>query len=195
MTYYANMVPSIGDDSYAEVIVRSVWNLGTASVTANRIRNAQQAAEEQSSAGDALMREYLALHDGGRTSSGSGRRSGSGSSSSSSGTRGIPRPPPVVRTQQNGSRQELQLQQQQHQKQPASGGNVDVQMALEQIAVLRKAAVVSFNQKDMEAAEESFNHMLELLMLVYPPTHPEVLRAEQSIALVQRKLRMKDVKY
>jgi hypothetical protein len=196
VTYYANTAPSIGDDSYLEVIIRSVWNLGTESVTVSRIRNAQNLDAQQrnvgggGSSGDALRREYQALHEGGRLAdgsgsgygygSGSGSGYGSGNGSRSGSARGMPRPPPVVRGQQSSSQQP-----------PYSGGvEMDMETAMEQIAVLRREAVKCFNMKDMQRAEEAFMRMKEVLLLIYAPSHPEVIKAEQSIALVQRKLRM-----
>ena len=64
---------------------------------------------------------------------------------------------------------------------------VTVSKVLEEIQVLRNQAIKHFNDFDYDEAETKFQDVLAALLMMHPSDHPEVVKTEQSILLVQRR--------
>lgn len=58
---------------------------------------------------------------------------------------------------------------------------------LNEARVIQKEAVACYNNMQLAAAEAKFADVLEVMRLLYPATHPECIRAEKSVLMVQRK--------
>lgn len=57
----------------------------------------------------------------------------------------------------------------------------------DELNAYKKEAVVQYNAGDFVQAEALFRQVLEIVQSMYPPNHPECIKAEKSIMLVQRK--------
>lgn len=52
---------------------------------------------------------------------------------------------------------------------------------------LQRSAISSYNSGDYQVAEAKFTEVLQVAQLIYSPTHPEYIKAEKSLIMVQRK--------
>lgn len=70
---------------------------------------------------------------------------------------------------------------------PAHMQNGNVLSAEDQLNAFKKEAIMQFNAGNFQQAEALFKQVLEIVQSMYPPNHPECIKAEKSILLVQRK--------
>lgn len=61
-------------------------------------------------------------------------------------------------------------------------------MVEEKASNFRRDAILEFNAGNFKDALEYFKLVLQLLQSLYPANHPECVKAEKSILLVQRKI-------
>jgi hypothetical protein len=61
---------------------------------------------------------------------------------------------------------------------------VDIQ---EELRKLQLEAIKRYNDQQYDDAEALFSEMLEVLKTIYPANHPECVKAEKSIIMVQRR--------
>lgn len=66
--------------------------------------------------------------------------------------------------------------------------SVTPRMAEEKANNLRRDAILEFNAGNFKDALELFKLVLQIMQALYPPNHPECVKAEKSILLAQRKL-------
>ncbi len=59
---------------------------------------------------------------------------------------------------------------------------------LDEVRGLQNRAVMLYNQGDLPQAADKFEEVLQVLLMLYAENHPEVLRAQKSIAMVQKKI-------
>lgn len=59
---------------------------------------------------------------------------------------------------------------------------------LREARALQREAVVCYNNQQYTKAEAMFRDVLEVMQLLFPATHPEVIKAEKSVQMLQRKL-------
>jgi hypothetical protein len=53
---------------------------------------------------------------------------------------------------------------------------------------LQRQAVICYNNQQYAQAEAKFRDVWEVMKLLFPPGHPECVRAEKSVLMVQRKM-------
>lgn len=56
-----------------------------------------------------------------------------------------------------------------------------------ELKALQSQSIALYNQGLFDSALECFTQVLSAVQLLYPSNHPEVLKAEKSVALVSRK--------
>lgn len=64
---------------------------------------------------------------------------------------------------------------------------VDEDAVLSEAKAIQVEAVTCYNNMQYAAAEAKFADVLEVMRLLYPATHPECIKAEKSVLMVQRK--------
>jgi hypothetical protein len=64
---------------------------------------------------------------------------------------------------------------------------VNEDAVLQEAKALQREAVLCYNNQQFAEAEARFRDVHEVMKLLFPPTHPEVIKAEKSVQLVQRK--------
>jgi hypothetical protein len=69
--------------------------------------------------------------------------------------------------------------------QPSTPG---VNVMEEKIKLSQKHAIMLFNQNKFDESLVYFEDVLRMLQMMYPANHPECVKAEKSILLVQRKM-------
>lgn len=65
--------------------------------------------------------------------------------------------------------------------------NAPAAVQRDRLQAMQKEAVLQFNAGHYDQAERHFRSLLPLVQAVYPPNHPECLKVEKSILMVQRK--------
>jgi len=68
-------------------------------------------------------------------------------------------------------------------------GDSDELNVMDEVKKLRVEAVSKFSAQQFEEAEMLFSEILEVMQSIYPPDHPECVKAEKSILMVQQKKR------
>ena len=56
-----------------------------------------------------------------------------------------------------------------------------------EIQSLYKEGIALFNDGKFAAAEDKFEDMLAAQQIMYPPDHPEIVKTEKAILMVQRR--------
>lgn len=65
---------------------------------------------------------------------------------------------------------------------------MDEDAIIQQAKDLQRNAVLCYNKQQYTQAESKFRDVWEVMKMLYPPSHPEVIKAEKSVRMVQRKL-------
>jgi hypothetical protein len=60
-------------------------------------------------------------------------------------------------------------------------------MVKQDVKSIQSQAVLKFSQRNYVKAEELFKQALEMLLAMYDPSHPEVVRTEKGIKACQHK--------
>lgn len=63
-------------------------------------------------------------------------------------------------------------------------------MLQQRVQEMEKAAILAYNQGKYTDSEQSFKAMLNMLRTIYPSNHPECVKVEKSILMVQRKTQL-----
>lgn len=63
-------------------------------------------------------------------------------------------------------------------------------MLQQRVQEMEKAAILAYNQGKYNDSEQSFKAMLNMLRTMYPSNHPECVKVEKSILMVQRKTQL-----
>lgn len=61
-------------------------------------------------------------------------------------------------------------------------------VVLRDLKAIQTIAVQAYNAGDYQESEKRFIEALAVLQMLYPPNHPECLKAEKSITMVQNKI-------
>lgn len=65
--------------------------------------------------------------------------------------------------------------------------NNNIEVGKEEAARLQSEGIQAYNQSNYTVAERKFSDCLKILQTIYYPEHPDCLKVENSIRLVQRK--------
>lgn len=198
VTYYHNIAPTVNDDEYFMTILRRTWRMREDIdvppeylLTGNKgmglkgkIATAQTFAKGYYNGAE----EEMASTRRPSSASATGRRP-SGSMQpgvpSFGGSRGDPM---MVAPRGDQSFNRPSTHQVSRIRGPAAPNQADVLQ--QRIQDMEKAAILAYNQGKYSDAEQSFKAMLNMSQLLYPPNHPECIKVEKSILMVQRKLQL-----
>jgi Ca2+-binding EF-hand superfamily protein len=210
VTYYHNIAPSINDDDYLLTILRRTWrmredievppdvlltqNMGVS--VKNKISSAQNFAQ-----GHYLEQNSASYGQNSRRPSTSNaanrRRRGDGMEGM------MPAAPPSLYSRNQGAvpmmvpprgdqsfnrpttNQGGRLRP--SASTPASSQGNQGEMLQQRIQEMEKTAILSYNQGKYAESEQAFKAMLNMLRVLYPENHPECIKVEKSILMVQRK--------
>ena len=59
---------------------------------------------------------------------------------------------------------------------------------MEELKTLQTRAVLSYNSGNLEQAAAAFEEVLQVQLMLLPENHPDVMKTQKSITLVQKKL-------
>lgn len=65
---------------------------------------------------------------------------------------------------------------------------VSESVVLRELKSIQTIAVQAYNAGDLQESEKRFIEALTVLQMIYPPNHPEVIKAEKSVSMVQKKI-------
>lgn len=65
---------------------------------------------------------------------------------------------------------------------------VSESVVLRELKAIQTIAVQAYNAGDLQESEKRFIESLAVLQMIYPPNHPDVIKAEKSVSMVQSKI-------
>ncbi|RYH20393.1 hypothetical protein EON65_23590, partial [archaeon] len=195
VNYYHNISAAMQDDDYLEIILRRAWHVGE-EVAVSKILQLKEQERQQQQQGKLMGRIQQAKEFGEgydpvrRPSSSSynrnlpaqgmqGLQGNSMTLNAPMGDQSVRRPSSASATGRQDRLNNMYNSNTNHAKASALE---------EKIAVMKRQAVVLFNQNKFEESLAYFEEVLRLLQSLYPPNHPECIKGEKSIILVQRRL-------